>query len=601
MEYSTVLEEPLTLVQNLISKKKKMKNSIYLLMMFLGLALTSCEPMDDIHDELDARLDNRAIEGMAEYTPTNEDYTADVEDGGLGLNFPNFSSLDEAGALIPQLLTNNFPVWGQGSLAQVTFDLYAPINIEEYTVVDADYTAMGLDVNYFTTSSQMTSFLPSKFPQASTNDYVELTYRTIAVEMEYDITNDDFDLIGEELGETYPDPSSSASQYNNFDRREGRDAYWSNEMILDAVNVVLSDNFPDVEGQTYQVSYKIYDGSPGTETMDVKFDGTQYVMIGGTAYEFNNDDYDLVGTELGDEYPGPAGNAAKYNSFDVRPTSDNYWSEEMIFESINVVLMERFPSATGSAQFDVTYDAYSGSVNPVIKSVILSDGKYVIDETSSVSTVMETAVFAYGDNRWMMPLELPDNIYTEEFEQKYNNLGSEADAGFYIGRWLEPRFPYAQQKDFVSVAYDYYDDGIVTRYASFIYDEDNREWDFIPSVIEQTLQFGHKGTGWVVDNTIVHTLADTDYAFIGDELADEYPGPSASAKNYSNFDRRPGNANQWTDAMLLEAFNLLLNERVAPGAQEGQKYLMTFDIYNGTNTIEQMHLIKENGVWIPVQ
>lgn len=573
-----------------------MKNSIYFLMMFLGLALTSCEPMEDIHDELDARLDNRSIEGMAEYTLTEDDYD------DLDLQFGNFSSLEEAGNLIPQLLADKFPVWGQGSLAQVTFDLYAPINPEEYTLVAADYEAMGLNVNYFTSSSQITSFLRAKFPQASANDYVDLTYRTIAVEMEYDFTNDDFDLIGEELADVYPKPAASAAQYNNFERREGRDAYWSNEMILEAINVVLSDNFPDVEGQTYEVSYKIYDGSPGTQTMDVKFDGSKYIRIGGTAYEFNNDDYDLVGTELGDDYPGPAGNAAQYNSFDVRSSSDNYWSDAMLLEAINVVLMDRFPAATEGAQYVVTYKAYSGSVNPVIKSVILRDGKYVIDDTATVSTIMESAVFAYGDGRWMMPLELPANIYKDQFGQRFNNFSSESDAGFYIGRYLEPLFPYAQEGDFISVEYQYYNGkATVDRYASFVYDEENREWEFIPSVIQQTLQFGHEGSGWVVDNTIVYTLSAADYAFIGDELAEEYPGPSASAKRYSNFDRRPGNANQWTDAMLLEAFNILLNEKVAPGAAEGQKYLMTFDIYNGTNTIEQMHLIKEDGVWVPVQ
>lgn len=573
-----------------------MKNSIYFLMMFLGLALTGCEPMEDIHDELDARLDNRAIEGMAEYTLTDDDYD------DLDLQFGNFSSLEEAGNLIPQLLADKFPVWGQGSLAQVTFDLYAPINPEEYTLVAADYEAMGLDVNYFTSSSQITSFLRAKFPQASANDYVDLTYRTIAVEMEYDVTNNDFDLIGEELGDVYPEPAASAAQYNNFDRREGRDAYWSNEMILEAINVVLSDNFPDVEGQTYEVSYRIYDGSPGTETMDVKFDGSKYIRIGGTAYEFNNDDYDLVGTELGDDYPGPAGNAAQYNSFDVRSSSDNYWSDDMLLEAINVVLMDRFPAATEGAQYVVTYKAYSGSVNSVIKSVILRDGEYVIDDTATVSTIMESAVFAYGDGRWMMPLELPENIYKDQFGQRFNNFSSESDAGFYIGRYLEPLFPYAQEGDFISVEYQYYNGkATVDRYASFVYDEESREWEFIPSVIQQTLQFGHEGSGWVVDNTIVYTLSAADYAFIGDELADEYSGPAASAKRYSNFDRRPGNANQWTDAMLLEAFNILLNEKVAPGAAEGQKYLMTFDIYNGTNTIEQMHLIKEDGVWVPVQ
>lgn len=274
----------------------------------------------------------------------------------------------------------------------------------------------------------------------------------------------------------------------------------------------------------------------------------------------------------------------------------------MLLEAINLVLKEQFPSATEGAQFDVTYDAYSGSVNAVIKSVILTDGEYVIDETASVSTIMETSVFAFGDGRWMMPMELPSNIYSQEFGQRFNNFSSESDAGFYIGRYLEPLFPYAQQGDFVSVGYKYYNgSATVDRYASFIYNEEEREWDFIPSVIEQTLQFGHEGTGWVVDNTIVYQLAPGDYDFIGEQLSDTYEDPSWSVGNYNNFDRRPGNANQWTDAMLLEAFNILLSQRVAPNAEEGQKYLLSFAIYNGTNTIEQMHLIKEDGVWVPVQ
>ncbi|NJW54372.1 hypothetical protein HC175_15790, partial [Salinimicrobium sp. CDJ15-91] len=179
---------------------------------------------------------------------------------------------------------------------------------------------------------------------------------------------------------------------------------------------------------------------------------------------------------------------------------------------------------------------------------------------------------------------------------------SESDAGFYIGRYLEPLYPYAQQGDFIAVEFQFYNgSATVDRFASFIYDEEEREWNFIPSVIEQTLQFGHEGTGWVVDNTIVYSLAASDYDFISEQLTEEYPDPAWSAGNYNNFDRRAGNVNQWTDAMLLEAFNILLNQKIAPNAQEGQKYLLSFAIYNGTNTIEQMHLIKQNGAWVPVE
>ncbi len=569
-----------------------MKNSIYLLMMFLGLALTSCEPMEDIHDDLDAQLDNRPIKGVAEYTLTNDDYD------DLDLQFGNFNSLDDAANLIPGLLSEKFPVWGQGSLAQVTFDLYAPINPESYTVVDADFTAIDLGRNYFTKTSEIKDFLRFQFSQAQANDYVRLTYRTLAVEMSHDISNDDFDEIGDQLGDTYPDPASSAARYSNFDRREGRDAYWSNEMILEAINVVLNENYTAVEGQTYEVSYRIYDGNSGVESMKVRYNGNAYVQFGAMAHDISNDDFDFIGAEFSTEYPDPASSAAQYNNFERRSGNDAYWSNEMILEAVNALLMERYPDASEGAQFNVSYRIYTGSAGSDLISVVLEDGEYVINEVETISTVMETQVYAYGGGSWMMPLELPNNIYTEEFEQRFNNFGNEADAGFYIGRWLEPRFPYAQDGDFVSVEYKYFSGGVVTRYASFIYDEENREWEFIPSVIEQTLQFGNEASGWVVDNTIVYTLSGSDYEFIGEQLSDKYTDPAWSVGNYSNFDRRPGNINQWTDAMLLEALNILLNEKVAPSAQEGQKYLMTFDIYNGTNTVEQMHLIKENGVWV---
>lgn len=573
-----------------------MKKSIYFLMMFIGLAFTSCEPMEDIHEIVDAELEARPNTGLIEYTLTEDDYEE------LDISQLSFDSLEDASALIPGLLSKNFPEWQEGSLAQITFDLFAPIDPEEYTVTASDYEAEGLNDLYFSSSSQITDFLRSRFPQAATNDYVELTYRTIAVEIDYELTEDDFDYIGEVLGETYPAPASSAAQYSNFDRREDRSAYWSNEMILEAVNAVLTENFPSVEGQTYEVSYKIYDGSPGTETMNVKFDGNSYVLIGGTAYQLDAADYDLIGVELGTKYPGPASNAAQFNSFDVRSTSSNYWDDSMILEAINVVLMERYPLAEEGAQFDVTYAAYSGSVNSVIESVILSGGEYVIDETSSVSTVVETSVYAFGDGRWTLPLELPANIYKDEFGQRFNNFDNEADAGFYIGRYLEPLYPYAEDGDFASVRYKFYNgDATVDRYASFVYNEENREWDFIPSVIPQTLQFGHEETGWVVDNTILRTLTDADYTYIGDALMDKYPGPADSAKWFKNFDRREGNVNEWTDAMLLEAMNILLNEKVAPDAEEGQKYLLTFDIYDGRSGTEQMRVIKVGDAWTLVE
>ena len=569
-----------------------MKNSIYFLMLFMGLMFTGCEPMEDIHEDLDAELNNTPIEGVADYALTDEDYET------LDLTYGNFSSLDDARALIPAILEANYPVWGKGSLANVSFKLYSPLVIKEYSVATADYSAVGLSENYFTGMGDIEDFLAFQFPQASEGTYADLTYRTLAEEISYSFDNDDFDVIGEELSDTYPEPAAGAAQYNNFDRREDRSAYWNDDMILDAINVVLSENFDGVEGQTYEVSYAIYNGSPGIESMNVKFDGNNYIAVGGTTYIFNNDDYDIAGTELGETYPGPAGNAAQYNSFDVRESSANYWSEDMILEAVNAVLMERYPSAIDGDQFAVTYKVYNGTGTPMLtKSVVMSNGEFVIDETSSISTIMVNDVFANANGDWQTPFTLPANSYQEEFGQRYGNFGDEDEALYKIAIYLESVYPYAEEGFFVPVSYQFYNGSeTVTEYSNFVFE--NVEFNHIPSVINQTLQFGHNGEGWEPDNTKVYTLAPADYQFIGQQFADQYTDPAWSAGNYNNFDRRPGNRNEWTDAMLLEAMDVLLNEKLAPNAEEGQKYVLTFSIYNGSNTTESMSVIKVGGEWV---
>lgn len=572
-----------------------MKKSVYYLMFLMGVLLTGCEPMEDIHEEVDQRIENTPIEGVTEYTLTEEDYD--------DLDVPNqFSSLEEASALIPQLLSEKYPVWGNGSLAQVTFNLNAPNTPEDHTVSEAGYEGVGLDRNYFTSTTEIKDYLEMQFPQAMLNEYVNLTYRTIAVEESYELTDDDFELIEEELEAVYPDPASSAGRYGNFDRREGRDAYWSNEMILEALNVVMEENFPGIEGQTYEVSYAIYNGSPGMESMKLRYDGTSYVPFGAQAYDISNSDFDFIGDELADVYPDPASSAAQYSNFDRREGNAAYWNEDMILEAINVLLLDRFPGAAEGAKFNVSYRIYDGSSGSEMMAVVLRNGEYVINEEETISTIMESNVFAFGDNMWHMPLTLPNGIYQNEFGQRFGNFGNEADAGFYIGRWLEPRFPYAQDGDFVSVEYKMYVGSVVTRYASFVYNEDDREWDFIPTVVPYTVQFGVEDGEWVVDNTIVYQLASSDYEYLSEYFAEVegFEDPAWSIGNYQNFDRRQGTRNYWSNDMLVQAMNVLLEDKVAPGAEEGQKYLLIFDIYDGTNTTEQLHLIKTNGEWVPV-
>ncbi len=149
-----------------------MKKIIYCLVI-LGLAITSCNPNEDIYNQLDAQ--EEIIAGDVEYTLTDEDYDE------LEKTFGNFNSEDEAKTLIPGLLASKFPVWGLGSSANVTFDLYAPKREEKslirYTVSSQDYDDLGQTFGNFSSDGDIQEFLEWKYPNPANRVLVSLTYK----------------------------------------------------------------------------------------------------------------------------------------------------------------------------------------------------------------------------------------------------------------------------------------------------------------------------------------------------------------------------------------------------------------------------------------
>ncbi|MUP45253.1 hypothetical protein E0K83_05780 [Gramella sp. BOM4] len=566
-----------------------MKNLYYLIMMlFVGFAFTGCEPMEDIHDEIDATLDN--VEGNIAYTLTEDDYEDILE-----FAYPNFSSEEEAKELIPVVLSENFPALGKGSSVNVSYMLYAPISVEDYTLTAEDYPGSNA---YFSTSSQVSSFLEDKFETTEEGDYVTATYNVVASDIPFKFSDSDYDIVEDKLGDTYDDPSYSAARYNNFDRREGEDAYWSDDMIYEAIDAVLSERMDGVTGQLYEVTYDVYTGSPGSEMKTVRFDGNSYVEFqttpDGEAYEITDADIEYIVAELADEDGfGPSvSNLDSYGNFNRQTGGSTYWSDSMLETAFGLVLTNNFPDAEDGKVYEVGYEYYQGGMNNGTFTLINNGGTY--ETATSISTIEETKTFAYTNGSWNMPLTLEGADYSA-MGQSYPNFSDQDEAMYKIAIWLEMMFPYAEEGDFAAVAYDFYSGGVSTRYANFVFEDGS--FEDVPSVIEQKLQFGYDGNVWVPDNTIKYSLTGSDYAIIASELEATYPNAVSSMARYSNFDRREGNSAYWSEEMILEAMNVLLDE-IAPDAEEGQKYLFTYDIYNGTNTTEDMYVIKENGEWV---
>lgn len=568
-----------------------MKKIIYLLIAFVGITLTSCEPMEDINDQIDAGIDN--IEGTLDYTLVADDYTDILE-----LSFPNFSTLDDAKDLIPTVLNEKFPALGSGSAVNVGFDLYNPMSIESYTVSASDYTDAGLNVNYFSATSEIKNFLKMKFPDAKEGDYVKLSYNTIATPIADTLENADYELIGTQLADKYPDPAAGLS-YHDFDKRTGKPGYWTDEMIAEALAVYLSDKYDNaVEGELYAVTYDTFtdDYEHVFQTMVLRYDGNAFTKFNSTpdgeAYTFSQDDYSLVATDLADEYPTAAGNLADHGNF-YRKYSDNssYWTDEMLVDAITVVLNNQFPDAADGKVYEVTLDTYGSSSTETF--VVVKNGD-AYELATSVSITEKTEMFAYTNGSWNHPLTLAKEDYTE-MGLSYPDFSNKDDAYYKIPIFLKSHYPYAEEGDFMAVAYDLYESGsgVSTKYANFEYD--GNTWNVIPSVISSSLQFGNENGTWVPDNTIRYSLTNADYEMIGAHFADTYPAPATSMAKYHNFEQR-GNSSSWNQDMILEAMQYFLQE-YAPNAEEGQKYLITYAIYNGTNTTGSIHLIKENGEW----
>ena len=382
-----------------------MKNLAYLYTFFLGLLLLSCEPMEDIHAEVDAQ--SSVILGDVAFTMSDEDYDQ------LDLGYGNFNSVADAKDMIPGLLTSKYPVWGEGSSALVTFNIYAPLrterSLEVYTVTTADYDANPETArfNNFDDMGQIYDFLDTKYPNPSNRLLVSLTY-------------------------------------------------------------------------------KFYDGSVNTLNNGFLYNNNTWNFLQG----FTDDEYEA----MGEGFP-------------------NFSSEDEAEEKIPLYLKEKY--------FFKNRDA--GAIESIMYKLYVTD----VDDVDGDGRVNDRTTYSY-------------------------------------------------------VSYYIYD-GV--------------DWGPYTNEVQETVQFGHDGEKWVPDNTIKYRLTSTDIALIESSFESKYPGPADNVGFFGSFDRRSGSSNYWSDEMLLEAFNVVLDNN-NPTAEDGQKYVLTFVIYNGSTVDESMRVIKENGEWV---
>lgn len=289
-----------------------------------------------------------------------------------------------------------------------------------------------------------------------------------------------------------------------------------------------------VWGVTYDENGDILDVSTARMTFDI--------------YAPKKDERSLeVYTVTTDDYDAQGGNVAKYNNF----SSSN---------DIYTFLDWKYPSPANRLLVSLTYKYYSGGVKT------LNNG------------------FLYLDGNW----EFIQGFTNDEYEmmgESYPNFSSDDEAEAKIPVFLLEKFKYdnKQAGDIEAIMYKVYVGGGVTESYVIYFIFDGSQWSKYTNIVQETVQFGHDGTTWVPDNTIKYTLTQADYELVGNGY-------------YGNFDVRSGKDEESVEARLAKINTILLNN--FPDKEEGQKFIVSYNVWTGAPEIWQMKVILEGGEYV---
>lgn len=333
------------------------------------------------------------------------------------------------------------------------------------------------------------------------------------------------------------------------------------------------------------------------EDIYAEIDAQEEVISGEATFTLTDEDYDALDLGYGnfsslddaksmlpgflsDKYPAwgkeslaevtfklysPKSTESSLEIYEVTPDDyiaggHNYGNYDS-FSDITGFLDTKYPSAANRLLVSLTYDYYSGG---------------------STSTLNNG--FLYVSGAWEMIEGFSDEEYNQMGES-YPNFTSEDEALTKIPVFLLDKYKYDGKEagDIAAIMYKLYVGGGVTEsyVANFIYD--GAVWSEYDNVIEETIKFGHDGTSWVPDNTIKYTLTSADYALVGND-------------RYGNFDVRAGRDEELESVRLDKINTILLNN--FPNDAEGQKYIVSYNIYNGANGVWSLAVIKTGGVYV---
>ena len=332
------------------------------------------------------------------------------------------------------------------------------------------------------------------------------------------------------------------------------------------------------------------------EDIYTEIDAVEKVIVGEASYTITDADYDDLGLSftnfgsqeeaktmipglLTDMFPVWGKNSAALVTYKFYNRVDTY--SKNIYELSDA----DHNAVTGKTygNFDRDYHIFN-FIDDTYTSPIEGDFVSLRYRYYSGGETTKTDGFAYEDGEWKRFVGFTEDEYNAMGES-FSNFSSHDEAAAKMPIALNDVYKYNQQNagTIVSAMYELYKGGgVVKSYTSnFIYD--GAAWSKYNNVMGETLQFGHDGTTWVPDNTIKYTLTSADYDLVGNGF-------------FGNFDVRSGKDEETVSSRLAKINTILLNN--FPGDADGQKYIVSYNIYNGASGVWEMAVIKSGGAYV---
>ncbi len=586
-------------------KRKSMKKAIYFITILL-LILTSCDPMTEIYDEMDAK--DTGYSNKVEYTLATADYStvgtlakvSNPADASFISTKKYFSDNVKAATYIPAFLAGKYPALTLGSSALVTYNYNGalPEDLQQYTSAET-YTIRKSDYNSFDGVLQATKYFS---PQYAPEVYIpEILADNVTSPSAGDLLLVTYDYSTGDPSVDFANVADVPLWQEKFDATLGKFTPFS--ITGDQAWVWSSfspDQFAKMSGRASSVNYDnedwlISESIDLTDVPDASLNLRQTINFVGTYWDQTKV---LVSTNWNGTKDGIS--TATWITLEgyTLPAGTNY-----IFVESGKIDLSSYKDKTISIAFKyISNPATSTPTWEVDRVELLVPGIPVV----GLAPETYKTFYKFDGNKWAKAEKL---YYLNSVD--YNAMGapgtndnfsSSVPPQNYLPALLNKLYPLAGQDFETVLVYKYYSGTVITLADKFKFN--NGAWTSSYNYIEpKTSQFLYSESGWVFDPTISFTMVSADYQMIvnwvktnkGASYIDSYGTQefyTGAGSYYSNFDLRAG---KWDAAIFTTkedavkaAIGIALLPTKFPAAVDKVSgidvmYVVNYATYDGAN------------------